>query len=56
MMQGMFGGGGLRGKMMRRMAGIPGLEGEGGEALMGGMPGLLAGPSRKKKKKKKRRR
>src|SRR6266849_4088877 len=47
MMQGMFGGGGLRGlggKMMRRAAGIP------------GMPGLPAGPSRKKKKKKKRRR
>jgi len=56
MMQGMFGGGGLRGKMMRRMAGIPGLEGDGGDAMMGGMPGLPAGPSRKKKKKKKRRR
>src|ERR1700716_3129301 len=51
MMQGMFGGGGLRGKMMRRMAGIPGMEGDGGD----GMPGLPAGPSRKKKKKKKRR-
>ena len=56
MMQGMFGGGGLRGKMMRRMAGIPGMEGDGGDAMMGGMPGLPAGPSRKKKKKKKRRR
>src|SRR5881628_1554528 len=52
MMQGMFGGGGLRGKMMRRMAGIPGMEGDGGDAMMGGMPGLPAGPSRKKKKKK----
>ncbi len=59
MMQGMFGGGGLRGlggKMMRRMAGIQGMEGDGGDAMMGGMPGLPAGPSRKKKKKKKRRR
>ncbi len=51
---GMFGGGGgLRGKMMRRMAGIPGLEGGGTEAMMAGLP---AGPSRKKKKKKKKRR
>jgi len=59
MMQGMFSGGGLRGKMMRRMAGMPGLEGEGGDAMMGGMPGSpagLPGSSRKKKKKKKRRR
>ena len=56
MMQGMFSGGGLRGKMMRRMAGVPGMEGDGGDAMMGGMPGLPAGPSRKKKKKKKRRR
>jgi len=59
MMQGMFGGGGLRGlggKMMRRAAGIPGMEGDGGDAMMGGMPGLPAGPSRKKKKRKKRRR
>ena len=28
---GMFGGGGLRGKMMRRMAGMPGMEGGGGD-------------------------
>src|SRR5258707_11101603 len=59
MMQGMFGGGGLRGlggKMMRRAAGVPGMEGNGGAAMMGGMPGLPAGPSRKKKKRKKRRR
>ena len=59
MMQGMFGGGGLRGlggKMMRRAAGIPGMESDGGDAMMGGMPSLPAGPSRKKKKKKKRRR
>jgi signal recognition particle subunit SRP54 len=54
MMQGMFSGGGLRGKMMRRMAGMPGMEG--GDDAMGGMPGLPAGPSRRKKKKKKKRR
>src|SRR6266513_564103 len=38
MMQGMFGGGGLRGlggKMMRRAAGIPGMEGDGGDPMMG---------------------
>jgi signal recognition particle subunit SRP54 len=51
MMQGMFRRG-LGGKMMRRMAGLPGMEG-GGDALLAGLP---AGPSRKKKKKKKRRR
>src|SRR6266849_3558637 len=48
MMQGMFGGGGLRGlggKMMRRAAGIPGMEGDGGDAMM---PGLAAGSSRRK--------
>src|SRR5712692_3222310 len=41
MMQGMFSGGGLRGlggKMMRRATGIPGMEGDGGDAMMGGMP------------------
>src|SRR6266481_1278538 len=46
MMQGMFSGGGLRGKMMRRMAGIPGMDA--GDPMMAGLP---AGPSRKKKKK-----
>src|SRR5258707_2792374 len=62
MMQGMFSGGGLRGKMMRRMAGMSGMEGEGGEAMMGGMGGLpglpagLPGSSRRKKKKRKKRR
>src|SRR5437762_5887209 len=50
MMQGMFGGG-LGGKMMRRMAGISGMAN--GDPAMAGLP---AGPSRKKKKKKKRRR
>jgi signal recognition particle subunit SRP54 len=58
MMQGMFSGGGLRGKMMRRMAGMSGMEGEGGDPMMGGMGGMpgLPGSSRKKKKKKKKRR
>jgi signal recognition particle subunit SRP54 len=62
MMQGMFSGGGLGGKMMRRMAGMSGMDGDGGDPMMGGMggmPGLpagLPGSSRKKKKKKKKRR
>src|ERR1700682_2217626 len=42
MMQGMFGGGGFGGEVMRRAAGIPGMEGGGGDAMMGGMPGLPA--------------
>jgi signal recognition particle subunit SRP54 len=54
MMQGMFSGGGLGGKMMRRMAGVPGMEG-GGDPMMG-LPAGLPGSSRKKKKKKKKRR
>jgi signal recognition particle subunit SRP54 len=52
MMQGMFGGG-LRGKMLRRMAGMPGMD-AGADPMMAGLP--LPGQSRKKKKKKKRRR
>jgi signal recognition particle subunit SRP54 len=59
MMRGMFSGGGLRGKMMRQMAGMQGLEGDAGDAMMAGMPGLppgLPGSSRRKKKKKKKRR
>ena len=56
MMQGMFSGGGLRGKMMRQIAGMSGMEGEGGDGMMGGLPGLPLGPSRRKKKKKKKRR
>jgi signal recognition particle subunit SRP54 len=55
MMQGMFSGGGLRGKMMRRMMGASGMEG-GGDPMMAGLPAGLPGSSRKKKKKKKRRR
>src|SRR5215475_10043982 len=53
MMQGMFSGGGLRGKMMRRIAGIPGMDTGNGDPMMAGLP---LGPSRKKKKKKKKRR
>src|SRR5882762_575027 len=50
---GMFGGGGLKGKMMRRMAGVPELGGLGdnGDSL----PSLPAAPSRKKNKKKRKR-
>ena len=55
MMQGMFSGGGLRGKMMRRMTGLSGMEG-GGDPMMAGLPAALPGSSRRKKKKKKRRR
>ena len=55
MMQGMFSGGGLRGKMMRRMAGIPGMEGD-QDPMMAGLPAGLSGSSRRKKKKKKKRR
>jgi signal recognition particle subunit SRP54 len=54
MMQGMFSGGGLRGKMMRRMTGLSGMEG-GGDPMMPALPAGLPGPSRRKKKKKKRR-
>jgi signal recognition particle subunit SRP54 len=54
---GMFGGGGLKGKMMRRMAGMSGMEGmmdgNGGEGSPAGLP---AGPSRKKNKKKRKKR
>jgi signal recognition particle subunit SRP54 len=58
MMQGMFGGGGLRGlggQMMRRAAGIPGMEGE-SDPMMARLPAGLSGSSRRKKKKKKKRR
>jgi len=55
MMQGMFSGGGLRGKMMRRAMGMSGMEG-GGDPMMPALPAGLPGSSRRKKKKKKRRR
>src|SRR5881296_926751 len=59
---GMFGGSGLKGKMMRRMAGLPemaGLAGMGGDGIeeMPSFPSLGAaptGPSRKKLKKKRK--
>ncbi|PYS25956.1 MAG: signal recognition particle protein [Acidobacteria bacterium] len=56
MMQGMFSGGGLRGKMMRHMAGLQGVDGGNGDPMMAGLPAGLPGSSRRKKKKKKRRR
>ncbi len=51
---GLFGGSGLKGKMMRKMAGLPnmaGFEGNGED-----LPGLPVGPSRKKLKKKRKKR
>ncbi len=54
MMQSMFSGG-LGGKMMRRMAGMQGMDG-GGDPMMAGLPAGLPGSSRRKKKKKKKRR
>src|SRR5213594_1791114 len=54
MMQGMFSGGGLGGKMMRRAAGMPGMDGGNGDPMMAGLPPGLPGSSRRKKKKKKR--
>ncbi|HZE68739.1 MAG TPA: signal recognition particle protein [Pyrinomonadaceae bacterium] len=54
---GLFGGGGLKSKMMRRMAGMAGMPdmsemGENGDEMT--VPSLAGGPSRKKLKKKKR--
>ena len=51
---GIFGGGGLKGKALRKMAGIPDMAGFAGEE--GEMPSLPAGPSRKKLKKKRKKR
>ncbi|HET9478752.1 MAG TPA: signal recognition particle protein [Pyrinomonadaceae bacterium] len=58
---GLFGGSGLKGKMMRKMTGMPDLAGFGGDgAEMPPMPSLPAaptgGPSRKKLKKKRKKR
>ena len=50
---GMFGGSGIKSKMMRRMTGMPDLSGMEGN---GGDPVLPAGPSRKKLKKKRKKR
>jgi signal recognition particle subunit SRP54 len=52
---GLFGGGGLKSKMMRRMAGMSGLPDLGGMAGGNG-DDLPAGPSRKKLKKKRKKR
>ena len=49
---GLFGGSGLKSKMMRKMTGLPDMSGFEGDA--DDMPALPAGPSRKKLKKKKR--
>lgn len=58
---GLFGGGGFKSKMMRKMTGMPDMSGMSDDmGDMPGLPGLPAGPPRKKqknqKKKKKRRR
>ena len=50
---GLFGGSGLKSKMMRRMTGMPDLSGMGAN---GEEPALPAGPSRKKLKKKRKKR
>jgi signal recognition particle subunit SRP54 len=50
---GLFGGGGLKSKMLRKMSGMPDMSGFSGE--MDEMPALpAAGPSRKKLKKKRK--
>jgi signal recognition particle subunit SRP54 len=51
---GLFGGGGLKGKMMRKMTGMPDMSGFGGD--VGDLPALPSGPPRKKLKKKKKKR
>ena len=50
MMQGMFSGGGLRGKMMRRMAGIPGMDAGGGDPMMAGVAALACRDRRAEEK------
>ena len=51
---GLFGGGGFKSKMMRKMTGMPDMSGLGGDG--GDSPSLPSGPSRKKLKKKKKKR
>jgi signal recognition particle subunit SRP54 len=52
---GIFGGSGLKGKMMRRIAGMPDMGGLGANGDdMPGLPQLPSGPSRKKLKKKRK--
>jgi signal recognition particle subunit SRP54 len=52
---GLFGGGGLKSKMLRKMTGMPDLAGFAGDAgEMPSLPAAPAGPSRKKLKKKRK--
>jgi signal recognition particle subunit SRP54 len=51
---GLFGGGGLKSKMMRKMTGLPDMSGFGGES--GELPALPSGPPKNKQKKKKKKR
>jgi hypothetical protein len=52
---GLFGGGGLKSKMLRKMTGMPDMAGFSGDMDMDDMPALpSAGPSRKKLKKKRK--
>jgi signal recognition particle subunit SRP54 len=51
---GLFGGSGLKSRMMRKMTGMPDMSGFGGDG--GDLPSLPSGPPRKKLKKKKKKR
>src|ERR1043166_9713786 len=51
---GLFGGGGLKSKMLRKMTGMPDMAGFAGDE--GELPSLPAGPSKKKLKKKRKKR
>src|SRR6185369_7242193 len=54
---GMFGGGGLKGKMLRKMTGLPDMAGFSGDPdELPSLPALPSGPSKKKFKKKKKKR
>ncbi|HJS23147.1 MAG TPA: signal recognition particle protein [Pyrinomonadaceae bacterium] len=54
---GVFGGGGFKGKMLRKMTGMPDMAGFAGEeGEMPSLPSLPAGPSKKKLKKKRKKR
>jgi hypothetical protein len=51
---GLFGGGGLKSKMLRKMTGVPDMAGFAGDE--GELPSLPVGPSKKKLKKKRKKR
>ncbi|HEU4508528.1 MAG TPA: hypothetical protein VFR78_09845, partial [Pyrinomonadaceae bacterium] len=52
---GLFGGGGMKSKMLRKMTGIPDMAGfSGDEDELPSLPAAPAGPSRKKLKKKRK--